>query len=317
MRKYLLHLSLSFIFAVPLLLIWGLVYTAPFGSPVHKVVPLLTVIPVVLVAVSQSVVVFLVSLLKRSMIGILLLSVYALGSFLFVFLVGLGVHQDFFSAVFMLLVQLIILVLYRYDLFFPSLMVSDNRLPVFSFGLVSSVLFFLWIILMGYALCTRQEPRWWESLIYNVYNTFLAAILLVATLRLLRTSPRKVSVGKTLFRVDGLDFSSVIGHGSCNLAWNLLTKGPTVTCSQIAQRETPNLCQSCQDAKVRHCPTYRSLYNNMRMVRQIFEALRLGTVTGPDERRKVLHVGWRFVKSTSILIQDLEECEGKMDGAFP
>jgi hypothetical protein len=71
-------------------------------------------------------------------------------------------------------------------------------------------------------------------------------------------------------------------------------------------REGQGKCLDCQEMKATQCTAYRSLYNNMRMARRLLEALRLGTIKGPDERRAVLDLGWRRVLDSNVEILDME-----------
>jgi len=296
--------TFALFFAVPLPLVWVLVFWAPFGSPVQVFPSPFSGIPVVLLAVVQGALVgkMMGCTSRRELIR--LFALWGFFSWAGVFSLAVLIHQDFFSTGFMFIVQMVILRLFLHPVFREGPELAAARTRFFVFGLVFCVLFSLWIILMGFALVTRQEPRWWESLLYNSYNAVLAAFSYWATLRVADRPPRKVISTPEFFSVDQLDFSAVIGQGGCLCAWYLLGSSERVTCSALLSKEGRQQCLRCTEAKVSQCTAYKSLYNNMRLVRRLFEALQLGTIRGPEERSSVASQGWKFHPRAKIEFED-------------
>ena len=89
-------------------------------------------------------------------------------------------EQVLISSCFAIPLPLITLVVARrLDLLAPP--VHRERLYGYlrTFNLVVFVFTGAWIALMGYAISTRQEPRWAESIIYNTVFIFLLAMTTV------------------------------------------------------------------------------------------------------------------------------------------
>lgn len=299
--------ALSLFFMLPLPLIWLLVYLAPFGSPHQKVISLFTLVPILFLSALH--LKFSWSLLQETHTNKawVLLILFGVISFCTSVFAGFSIHEDYFSYFSMALFQMIILVFLRFDTLFPELQLSENRTKVYFLGLLLLAIFTLWIILMGFALVTRQEPRWWESFIYNLYNMGLAGVLVFATLEVAKLPKRIVQTSKLSLIVDDLDFTQVLGPGGCLAAWYLLVHREPVTCSRITQKSGQLSCLTCHEEKAQRCPIFIELFNQMRMVRRLLEALRLGIVRGPDERKNIpLLQGWVFLKNGELEVMDLE-----------
>jgi len=290
----------SIAIAVPLPLIWALVYFSPFGSPFGLAVPAASFAPVLAAAILQAAVAAWAldsEDARRLGLRLSLFAVVALGAPV---AAGMFLHPDFFSAVFMAIIQGLCLGLYRGELVYGTRPCSPARSGFHRFGLAASILFTGWICLMGYALATRSEPRWMESLIYNVYNALLAAALFYTTLRTVGNAKRTVSASKASFTVDGLDFGPVIGPVACEIAGMLLSSGTGAGCAEIRRRLHGEPCVCDFEDRPGFCADYSTIYNAVIKIRRLVEALRIGTVEDAVDAPSGNRMKWRFLPAEGV-----------------
>ena len=83
---------------------------------------------------------------------------------------GVNLHRDFFTASFQYILGVPALVLfYLQGKSAPQLNKSARR-TMGQAGYILSAFYTEWIMLMGYAIATRAEPRPIESIFYNLFN---------------------------------------------------------------------------------------------------------------------------------------------------
>lgn len=312
------RLAFPIFFMLPIPLIWLLVFTAPFGSPHQKAVSLFSLVPILFLSglhFKFSWSFLLEAQTNKAWVRLILFGVISFCTSIFA---GFTIHEDYFSYFSMALFQMIVLVFFKFDTLFPELQLSESRTKVYFLGLLLLAIFTLWIILMGFALVTRQEPRWWESFIYNLYNMGLAGVLVFATLEVAKLPKRVVQTSRQSLIVDELDFSQVLGPGGCLAAWSLLVHKEPVTCARIMQKTGQLGCLTCHEEKAQRCPIFKDLFNQMRLVRRLLEALRLGIVRGPDEKKNVpLLQGWVFLRNGELEVIDLENIGKQTNRKIP
>jgi hypothetical protein len=172
-----------------------------------------------------------------------------------------------------------------------------------TFNLVVFVFTGAWIALMGYAISTRQEPRWAESIIYNIYNTVFIFLLAVTTVDLRIRGQRTVVVSDASLHIDRYNFTEYFtGTAGILVRAFLRSQGRTLTCREIAAKagedteSGPNSCSACLEArwKVTRCKHYRNIYNMTLDIKRMLETLEIGTIVSPQDRSRVKEDGWKL-----------------------
>lgn len=293
-------LFFSFLAFVPLPLVWLLVYVAPFGSPGSLAVNAAGGVPLGAAAVLASALSAwaMDAQAKRAMI--IRLSIFAAVSLGAALTAGIAIHPDFFSIPFMVIVQALCVVLWKGELFYGPSAFSPGRTAFFRFGLAASVVLTAWIMLMGWALVSRSEPRWMESLLYNVYNALLAGVLYFLTIRSYGSSSRGLRVGPSSFMVDGLDFGPVIGPVACQAAAMLIERADRISCEELrlGLKGEPCICEFRN--RPGFCADYSAMYNAVSKARRLIEALRVGTVESIPEQHGSSRQSWRFIPAEGV-----------------
>ncbi|MBI9105025.1 MAG: hypothetical protein JEY99_21600 [Spirochaetales bacterium] len=208
---------------------------------------------------------------------------------------------------------------FQYDLFDSGLQESVRARGIVSISTIFFILWFLWLMLMGYAIVTRQEPRWKESIIYNVYSAVLLLILLIQILNLRARMYRRVVVTSGTIRIDDYDFTEYLGKSNLSIIQAFIHNKKKVTCSQLIsfiedQKENNDSnmqinCSECieQGFKVSLCPKYRSLYNRILYIKKLFESLEIGTIISPENKMNILTLGWKLRFFDDIRVFDKEQ----------
>lgn len=245
-------------------------------------------------------------------------------------LAGAGVHRDFFSAAFQYAMALPALyILQAQRIFYRSM--QKRAITVLSHaGFVIAAFYLEWIMLMGYAIATRAEPRPIESMIYNLYNIFLTIELFISARTLGRFRKNRVEIAPSRMILDGKDITQLAGIKRTRLLYAFTTaEGRRLRCPDIqrllygvstdadtgAAVSGPD-CTHCapESAKAAQCGRYRSTYNSILELKKLIEFLEVGTIVTGENRRHVLEDGWRLVAFDGARInateQPLEESSG-------
>lgn len=225
---------------------------------------------------------------------------------------GIHVHRDFFTATFqyILCVPAILVV---YVLRNDSRQLQKNVLQAVSVaGYVLAAFYTEWIMLMGYAIATRAEPRPIESVVYNVYNLILVFILFFASRAVKKSSFTLVKTGSDSLVVNGRDITSVAGQKKTMLVHALASsRDRRIRCPEIQRMLHPDAadmksdCATCPDEsrKAAMCSQYRTTYNSILETKKLLEFLGVGTITASDNRRNVLQEGWTMVLFENVRIE--------------
>jgi len=218
---------------------------------------------------------------------------------------GIRIHRDFYSAAFMYIMATPVLVLY-YMLSVQAVdPISKGALGAFSTaGFILSVFYSQWIILMGYAISTRAEPRPMQALAYNLYNLVMVLLLFSLSRSIRKETYHTLLVGASAVTVDGRDLTGYVGKRKADLVAAFASAPDrTLRCPEIQailvegtlNQDDPS-CELCggTDAKATLCRKYRNTYNNILDLKKLLEFLEIGTITAPDNKRKVLAEGWKM-----------------------
>jgi len=244
---------------------------------------------------------------------------------------GIAVHRDYFTAVFQYAIASFILFLY----WLRSLPASHVRPETFrSVGRAGYAAFFLlsvWIMMMGYAIATRAEPRPIESILYNSYNMLLDLSILVGSRELVLRSFRTLSLRRDgSILLDGAPIDFVLGAAGIRILRSFLASPERrATCADIG-RALPGVgagsrrsdCASCdaEGTKASLCPEYRATYNRVLELKKLLEFLEVGSILPPKNKRRVLAEGWRLALFENVRLETRGEAEIPMQaqaGAVP
>ncbi len=218
---------------------------------------------------------------------------------------GIRMDRDFYSAAFMYIMAIPVLVLYYVLSVQPADPVSRGALAAFSTGgFILSVFYSQWIILMGYAIATRAEPRPMQALAYNLYNLVLVLLIFSLSRSIRKETYHTLLVGSNSVKVDGRDLTAYVGKRKADLVAAFASAPDrTLRCPEIQailgegplSQDDPS-CEDCggTDTKATLCKKYRNTYNNILDLKKLLEFLEIGTITAPDNKRKVLAEGWKM-----------------------
>jgi len=160
---------------------------------------------------------------------------------------------------------------------------------------------FCWIMLMGYAIATRQEPRWAESILYNIYTALLLSGLYLQITQLRAHLFRRVVIGADRIMIDQFDFTSYLRDTNLRIVIRLARHpGRNIRCADLVADILPpgesSPCFLCVhgSAKASRCPRYKTLYNRILEIKKLFESLEIGTVIYPENKMRIVEEGWKL-----------------------
>jgi len=217
---------------------------------------------------------------------------------------GIYINRDFFTATFQYILSLPAIFLFHLWAA-PSSAIQKNTLRSLSTaGFILAVLYSQWIMLMGYAIATRAEPRPIEALVYNVYNLLLVWVIVLMSRRIREKSGNTVLAGKSVLRIGDKDISTILGAKKVQL-FHLFASAPNrhLRCAEI------QVCGECDEktAKATLCPRYRHTYNMILDLKKILEFLEIGTITTALNRRDILTEGWKLVLFENVRISVIKD----------
>lgn len=218
---------------------------------------------------------------------------------------GIYIQRDFFTATFQYILCMPAIFLYHlWSTSSTDFQKSTLRL-LSTAGYILAILYSQWIMLMGYAIATRAEPRPIQALVYNVYNLLLVWVMFLLSRRIRQKSGYTVTAGRAALLIDDKDISTILGPKKIFLFY-LFASAPSrhLRCSEI------QTCCECDEktAKATLCPRYRHTYNMILDMKKILEFLEIGTITTSIKRRDILSEGWKLVlfENVNMIIKKTE-----------
>lgn len=219
-------------------------------------------------------------------------------------LMALAAHRDFFTATFQYILSIPAALLLYLQLDNPHNLRKETLRTIGRIGYVLSVFYAEWIMLMGYAIATREEPRPIESIIYNIYNLTLVLILFALSRQIDIKSQTTVASAPGSLILNGRDISSMTGQKKMLLMNAFaMSQSRTLRCPEIQRLmagpddgETEG-CAQClsQPAKAAQCGRYRNTYNTILDLKKLLEILEIGSISASENRRNILAEGWKLV----------------------
>lgn len=241
-------------------------------------------------------------MLTRWVVGFLLLLVFSLYG-------SIAWHRDFSVFPAQLIMIYLIILLLTIDRF----QVVRRKHLVYRYIYAGALLVFglwtMWLMLMSWAIVSRQEPRWIETTAYNIVNGLIGICLLVAAALLRERSMRMIQVNGTTITLDGRSIDDHLSPQEGQIIRAFLQE-PTHThsCSTLSrllrtdtsldhgQPTTPVLdCLECLDERwtASDCPAYRNLKNRITGIKKYLELLQIGTLVPVSENsRDIKELGW-------------------------
>ncbi|MDA3955279.1 hypothetical protein [Oceanispirochaeta sp.] len=239
--------------------------------------------------------------------------------FLTVILTGLFLHRDYFS---MMLPVFICLqnILYRKEVFFHHLERhrAINKL-LYILSIIMLLCWIVWILMMGYLISSRQEPRWIESLIYNIYNIFLMIIFFISIFDLQKKMKIRILVIDDSIWLSQLNLSEFLGLFKNEILVQLLVnhkKQGRINCHDLVKalsdKDLMTIndmdCMCCKENKQKAtlCKEYRKIYRQILDIKKVLELMQIGTIVYPENKMDVVTVGWalKLNSNIEIIIED-------------
>ncbi|MDA3949273.1 MAG: hypothetical protein PF508_08600 [Spirochaeta sp.] len=231
----------------------------------------------------------------------------------FVLLVGIAgacgafIHRDFFAFTTTLILIYFTIFLYRIE----DLGIVRNRAVVFPLlaraALVVFVLWVLWIMIMSYAIVSRAEPRWIESIAYNFTNGILGIVMLYVGTTLYERAKRTVRFRDGGWHLDERNVSALLSPQECRIVQMLFSHpGQPITCRGLIGQLYENTdrhaealreCTQCLAGQwtASQCSTYRNVKNRIADTKKYLELLQIGTIVPVSENsRDIKELGWRL-----------------------
>jgi len=233
------------------------------------------------------------------------------GSFLLFVVVasicGAFIHRDFFAVTTPIILLYFTIFLYRIE----DLGIVRRRAVVFPLLAravnVVFVLWVLWLMLMSYAIVTRAEPRWIESIAYNFTNGVLGLVMLYAGSTLYGRAKRSIRIHPDGWYLDDRNISALLTPQEGRII-ELLFAQPDrpITCRTLVDElyesedrlsDARRECERClaEEWTATQCSTYRNLKNRIADTKKYLELLQIGTIVPVSENsRDIKEHGWRL-----------------------
>jgi len=205
----------------------------------------------------------------------------------------------------------------------------NTQLSLSKAGYVLSLFYGQWIFMMGYAIATRAEPRPQQSLVYNLYNLILTLLLFYLSRSLKRESFHTLRIEKSSITVNGSNLESYVGKKKADLVV-AFAKAPnrTLRCAEIqkilpdeSMPEGEPACEACgeADTKATQCKRYRRTYNDILDIKKLLEFLEIGTITAPENKRRILLEGWKLIlfENARIIIRTVPTQDKATQTLYP
>jgi len=321
----LISVLLGIFFSLPLWFIHFIIHFSPSGAGPST--PFDSAVTPLLMSLTSGTVFFIFMFLcliteRRSFFIVLFSVSFALFASLAVIL-GIFYHRDYFTISFQLVFIYYVLFLLKIEFFRSRLGSMLLYQGLFIFSLIAAVIFLVWISLMGYAIATRQEPRWIESLLYNIYNIMLTLILVWAAFQVKLKLYTRVELTHNSVIIDGqYDLSKKFGRIELDIVKLFFTRiDRPVTCSELLEylkrhneyyKHKEVTCGECieKDFKATSCGYYKNFYNRILEIKKQLELFEVGTIISPENKLAIKQSGWKFRAFVNVrIVQHLKSDE--------
>lgn len=292
-------------------LVTFLIFLNPSGAPPDN--PFKKILYVFLLSIMLSSIFYFtlhyLSLIKNIKIFLINLFIHCFITIITIIYLGLNIHRDYFSLIFIILTIYYIVFLSKLDIFRQN---KNFYRAVYFFSIILIVVIFFWILLMGYSIVKREEPRWIESILYNVYYISIIIILYFKNFKISYLLKRKIQLIERKIFIDNFDLSQIIGEDYIKILRVLFYK-KRANCYEIndsLKRNQTNHYIECSedcDKKAHLCNSYRNIYNKINYCKKILELLKIGTIKNPPNKRNIKNEGWQLILEKECMLEFQEE----------
>jgi hypothetical protein len=227
---------------------------------------------------------------------------------------ALTYHRDFFVFATEAVLLTFLTVLIRLE----SVLGTTRRREVYRSRSVAAFVTFVlwagWLMLMPYAIVTRVEPRWIESIAYNLVNGLIALGLLIAAATLHARERRTLACRNGVIYLDDRRLPDVLSPQENRIVaaflaspahWHTCRSLLSVLRSEaVASQDLPDAtaahdpaidCDRCLEERwtASNCAAYRNLKNRISATKKYLELLQIGTIVPVSENtRDIKETGW-------------------------
>lgn len=224
-------------------------------------------------------------------------------------------HRDYFTLFFQLALLLFASVIIQ----FPDFIIYNNRIQIIkvltktAFVILTGCL--CWIMLMGYSIATREEPRWLESIVYNIVNVFILGFLAFSIGRLQQQTFKILHITSDSCRLNERNLSLYLSDREISLLYFFIqSKDNTCTCSSIfdflsssslLEHPETNDCVSCMTEKwsAINCKFYRNIKNQLTSLKKSLELVEIGTIVNMSTGfRDNKNQGWKIKFFNDVIV---------------
>jgi hypothetical protein len=220
---------------------------------------------------------------------------------------GITVHRDFLTFTTPAVLIFFTILLYRVD---ELGIVTRKTVVLPRLARASTLIFMLWIgwiMMMSYAIVTRVEPRWIESIAYNLGNGILGLVMLYVGATLYDRAKRTVHYRSGGWHLDERNVSLLVSPQEQQILHILFTEPErSITCGNLVGllrgaagtgNEALEQCERCltEQWTASQCSTYRNLKNRVADIKKYLELLQIGSLVPVSENpRHIKESGWRL-----------------------
>lgn len=250
----------------------------------------------------QAIFIFFIYASKKKLYFFILLFTSAAVNVIFAVAFSLLINRDYFTIPFQIVIIHYIAFVSKYQIVsLKSFYIKTAQ--IVSYIAISALL--LWEIIVGYSIMTRTEPRWLESIFYNIYNLGLIVILCYNAINFSYTKKIKlVFSDKSIFLSD-IDMTKVLNEDYVSLVKSMLNNKNK--CYEIfnAEAKFQKNCEKClkDNLPVESCEKFNILYDKIENIRKIMSFLRIGKIIVPINKDRLKYDGWKVVLSKDLIIE--------------
>ncbi len=245
----------------------------------------------------------------------ILLFLIAFFSVLLVWYTASTYHRDYITLFFQIAILLFSTVIIQ----FPNFIIFSNRIKIVKVltqtGLIILFGCLGWIILMGYSIVTRSEPRWIESIVYNIHNVFILGFLAYSIARLQQETYKIVYLTPSSCLLNERNLASHLTEREIAIL-NFFVRSNDNSCScssLLSFLSSANLlehpgdydCYTCITEKwsAINCKFYRNIKNQLTALKKSLELIEIGTIVNMSPSfRDNKEQGWKLKFFNDVIV---------------
>lgn len=251
----------------------------------------------------QLIFIFFIYASKKKLHFFILLFTSAALNVIFAVVLSILIHRDYFTIPFQIIVIHYIMFVSKYQIVsLKSFYLKTAQ--IVSYIVISALL--LWEIVVGYSIMTRTEPRWIESIFYNIYNLGLIVILCYNAIKISYIKKIKLELRDDCIYLNDIDLTKILNEDYVSLVKSMLNNKNK--CYEIfnAEAKFQKNCEKCikDNLSVECCEKFNILFNKIENIRKIMSFLRIGKIIVPINKDRLKYEGWKVILSKDITIEN-------------